>query len=252
LKWVEAEVVPEKLSNRTPKACVATPYAEVFDLIFPFKRNAKSPSRTIAIGDIHGCSIALTILVDAIQPTSQDLVVPLGDYIDRGPDSRGVLEQLIALGGRCNLVPLLGNHEAMMLGGRSDAWCLKLWRACGGLATLDSYGPSLGLEAIPGAHWTFLESCRDVYETVTHVFVHAKEGFRLPNDPVDNRPLWPRFTGKVGVVGHAAQKSGEILNEGCIINIDTFCYGGGWLTALDVDSGQVWQANERGQVRGAK
>ena len=71
--------------------------------------------RTIAIGDIHGCSAALAALVRAIDPTPADLLVFLGDYIDRGPDSRGVVEQVIALGKRCAVVPLLGSHEETVL-----------------------------------------------------------------------------------------------------------------------------------------
>ena len=71
--------------------------------------------RTIAIGDIHGCSAALAALLRAIDPTALDTLVFLGDYIDRGPDSRGVLEQVIALAERCAVVPLLGNHEEMLL-----------------------------------------------------------------------------------------------------------------------------------------
>ena len=64
--------------------------------------------RTIAIGDVHGCSAALAALVRAIALTTLDTLVFLGDYIDRGPDSRGVLGQVIALAERCTVVPLLG------------------------------------------------------------------------------------------------------------------------------------------------
>lgn len=53
--------------------------------------------RTIAIGDIHGCLLALNALLDAIQPTPEDTIVTVGDYVDRGPDSRGVLERLLEL-----------------------------------------------------------------------------------------------------------------------------------------------------------
>ena len=60
--------------------------------------------RIIAIGDVHGCSAALAALVRAIDPTALDTLVLLGDYIDRGPDSRGVLGQVIALAERC-LIP---------------------------------------------------------------------------------------------------------------------------------------------------
>jgi serine/threonine protein phosphatase 1 len=206
-------------------------------------------SRTIAIGDVHGCARALATLVGAVQPTTDDTLIPLGDVIDRGPDSRGVLEQLIALGPCCRLSPILGNHEEMLLAARSDDWSLRFWLACGGVATLDSYRAGAGLDAIPAEHWNFLGSCRRVHETETHVFSHAREAFRLPSEPEDDRPLWPLLTGKVAVVGHAAQKSGDVLDEGSLVCIDTYCHGGGWLTALEVHTGQVWQANERGELR---
>jgi serine/threonine protein phosphatase 1 len=71
--------------------------------------------RIIAIGDVHGCSAALAALLRAIDPTALDTLVFLGDYIDRGPDSQGVLGQVIALAQRCSVVPLLGKHEEMLL-----------------------------------------------------------------------------------------------------------------------------------------
>ena len=76
-------------------------------------------SRTIAIGDIHGCSAALDALLKTIRPRPEDRIVTLGDYINRGPDSRGVIERLIELKDRCRLVPLLGNHDQMLLEARS-------------------------------------------------------------------------------------------------------------------------------------
>ncbi len=72
-------------------------------------------SRIIAIGDIHGCSAALRSLTEIIAPQADDTLIPLGDCVDRGPDSCGVLEQLLILRDRCRLFPLLGNHEEMML-----------------------------------------------------------------------------------------------------------------------------------------
>lgn len=64
------------------------------------------PTRTIAIGDIHGCSQALDALLGAIAPRTGNAIVTLGDYINRGPDCRGVLDRLSALGRCCRLVPL--------------------------------------------------------------------------------------------------------------------------------------------------
>jgi serine/threonine protein phosphatase 1 len=70
--------------------------------------------RIIAIGDDHGCSKALASLIDSIQRTQQDTLVFLGDYIDGGPDSRGMVEQVVTLAERYIVVPLLGNHEEML------------------------------------------------------------------------------------------------------------------------------------------
>src|SRR5687767_10464649 len=96
--------------------------------------------RMIAIGDIHGCSTALAALVQAIEPQPDDTIIPLGDYVDRGMDSKGVLDQLIALADRCHLVPILGNHDQMMLNARNGKDDFRYWMNCGGIAALDSYG----------------------------------------------------------------------------------------------------------------
>lgn len=209
--------------------------------------------RIIAVGDIHGCSTALKVLIEAIQPTPLDTLVFLGDYIDRGPDSRGVIEQVIRLSDQCQVVPLLGNHEEMMLGALEGK---GFWLTFGGKETLASYGTEN--DVIPAEHVQFLKRCRNYYETVSHFFVHAYydpdrplyeqlwNGLRwlsLPRNPV------PHCSGKIAIVGHTAQTSGEILDLGCVKCIDTFCHGGGWLTALDVVTGQVWQADERGRMR---
>src|SRR3954453_11142807 len=107
------------------------------------------PPRTITIGDIPGCSMALDALIDAIKPRPEDTIVTLGDYIDRGPDSRGVIERLIDLGRRCRLVPLLGNHDQMLLDVRSGKYRIYWLLDIGGTTTLDSYGPGRDLSPIP-------------------------------------------------------------------------------------------------------
>src|SRR5262252_5822775 len=96
--------------------------------------------RIIAIGDVHGCSAALAALIRAIDPTPLDTLVFLGDYIDRGPDSRGVLEQVIALAERCVVVPLLGNHEEMLLAALEGQSELRFWLKFGGMEPVASYG----------------------------------------------------------------------------------------------------------------
>jgi serine/threonine protein phosphatase 1 len=216
--------------------------------------------RTIAIGDIHGCSVALGALLDAIRPRPEDTVVTLGDYINRGPDTRGVLDRLIQLGCNCRLIPLLGNHDQKLLEARSGLHPTT-WLGMGGLATLDSYGPGRDLSLIPDAHFEFLERCLDYHETGRHIFVHANYYEQLPMEEQPALMLrWeslrdstpgPHVSGKTVIVGHSSQKSGEILDLGYLKCIDTFCHGGGWLTALDVKSGEVWQANLSGVLRRA-
>jgi hypothetical protein len=105
--------------------------------------------RMIAIGDVHGCSAALAALSRAIEPTALDTLVFLGDYIDRGPDSRGVPEQVIALAERCTLVPLLGNHEEMLLAALEGQSELRYWLKFGGTEALASYGCKGGPELRP-------------------------------------------------------------------------------------------------------
>jgi serine/threonine protein phosphatase 1 len=223
--------------------------------------------RTIAIGDIHGCLNPLLALVDAIGPGREDTLIVLGDFIDRGPDSRGVLDRLITLAGRCRLVPLLGNHEEALLDALRDVTALRRWLALGGVDTLRSYGwvsggPRRALaDWIPDRHREFLAGCRPYHETATHLFLHAGFVPELPLDPQPGEALRWRVTdasvarrhcsGKVAVVGHTPQLSGEVLDLGFLVCIDTNCNRGGWLTALDVttSTGRVWQADRTGRLR---
>jgi serine/threonine protein phosphatase 1 len=204
----------------------------------------------------------------AIEPGPEDTIVTLGDYIDRGPDSRGVLDQLLALARRCHLVPLLGNHEEAALDALRDKAALRKWLTLGGADTLRSYGWVSGAarravaDWIPEPHRRFLANCLPYYEVRSHLFVHA--GF-LPELPLDEQPglalRWrttdpqsarPHHSGKVAVVGHTRQLGGEVLNLGFLVCIDTNCARGGWLTGLDTDTGQIWQADQAGRHRNGR
>jgi serine/threonine protein phosphatase 1 len=217
------------------------------------------PPRIIAIGDIHGCLLAFDTLLEAVRPRSDDTIVTLGDHINRGPDSRGVTEQLIQLERQCRLIPLLGNHEQMLLDVRIRRYPVYWFLEMGGSATLDSYGAGRRLELIPDEHYDFHERCLDYYETETHIFLHANYLPDVPMDQQQDRMLrWeslramtpgPHESGKTVVAGHTSQKSGEPFGLDYLICIDTYCYGGGWLTALDVTTGEMWQANQKGQLR---
>ncbi len=80
------------------------------------------PGRTLAIGDVHGCSTALDALLALVAPTSSDVLVFLGDLVDKGPDSRGVIERLLALQHAvARLVLVLGNHDEHLLAA-VDRW----------------------------------------------------------------------------------------------------------------------------------
>jgi serine/threonine protein phosphatase 1 len=222
--------------------------------------DTKHLPRILAIGDIHGCSTALRALTEEIKPGPDDLIIVLGDFIDCGPDSRGVIEQLIALSGRCRLIGILGNHEEMLLNALESKSEYRYWLKLGGQQTLRSYSAHrTDLEVIPPEHVAFIRGCRNHFETQTHIFVHANyepalpmyqiDGGKLRWEHLDVSRLRPHSSGKTVVVGHTPQGSGTILDLGFLIGIDTDCFRGGWLTALDVGTGEVIQADERGGVR---
>jgi serine/threonine protein phosphatase 1 len=230
--------------------------------------------RLLAIGDIHGCLRALNTLLDAVSPTPDDQIITLGDYVDRGPDSRGVLDRLLALHASGQLVALRGNHDLMMLDARTGRD--PGWLAVGGKQTLSSYGiaewkidqltegqgwfddPDELLANIPEQHWRFLEDhCLAYYETVHHIFVHAN---LYPDLPLDEQPdymlYWEKLvepcahvSGKIMICGHTRQRTGRPLDLGSTICLDTGAYEDGWLTCLDVNTGSIWQANELGKAR---
>jgi len=215
--------------------------------------------RLLAVGDIHGCLPALETLLATVQPQPDDTLVALGDYVDRGPKSREVIERLIQLQRQCRLIPLLGNHDQMMLMVHDGQRELYIdWLLFGGSATMQSYGIE-DAQDLPAAHVDFLRSCRLFHETERHFFVHGNYQAELPLDQQPNEAvMWeslkarrpgPHISGKIAIVGHSSQKSGEILDLGYLKCIDTWCYGNGWLTALDVESGQVWQADKDGRLR---
>jgi serine/threonine protein phosphatase 1 len=132
------------------------------------------------------------------------------------------------------------------------------WLMYGGNATLESYD-TLQPEDIPSDHIAFLRSCRLYHESKHHFYVHGNYRAELPLDAQPRQTLlWeslnlrqpgPHCSGKTAIVGHTSQKTGEILDLGYLKCIDTWCYGDGWLTAIDVESGEVWQADKNGAAR---
>ena len=220
-----------------------------------------TPTRHLAIGDIHGCYKAFSTLLDDVSPGKDDVVVLLGDYVDRGPDSRRVIELVMELTSDGKHIALRGNHEIMMIEARLDDSWLVPWLQYGGDATLASYATGSGpgsFDDVPRSHIEFIEQrLLRYYEIDGHFFVHGNVDPDVPlGNQTDAAIYWqkyrnpePHCSGKVMVCGHTAQLTGFPATNGHSICIDTYAYGGGWLSCLDTDSGTIWQANEAGDSR---
>ena len=203
---------------------------------------------------------ALKTLAAFVPFTDDDLIVTLGDYVDRGPGTREVIDWLIDRHAAGRLVPLRGNHEIIMQEALTRDAIRSYWLGGGGAAVLASYrsdGEGT-LSDIPDSHWHFLaHETRRYYETETHFFVHANAAPDLERaDQPDEMLFWAKFydppphqSGKTMICGHTAQSSGRPFNIGHAVCIDTWAYGQGWLTCLDPASGEYWQANQRGETR---
>ena len=216
--------------------------------------------RVYAIGDIHGRldlldALACEVKADLEHGLSKDAVsIFLGDYIDRGPDSAGVVERLMIGDFPTRIVALRGNHEAELLRFLEDDTILEEWRRFGGLETLTSYG--VDVEAVlrgqgyktaqaalkrnlPLNHLKFLERTPLSCEVGDYFFCHAGVRPNVPLDRQDERDLlWIReeFTnhrnpfGKIIVHGHTPTPEPEILANR--IGVDTGAYATGRLTCL--------------------
>ncbi|WP_404309890.1 metallophosphoesterase family protein [Neorhodopirellula lusitana] len=213
--------------------------------------------RLIAIGDIHGFNEPLRTLIDEIAPTPEDVIVTLGDYVDRGPDSKGVIDTLIELSQKTQLIPLIGNHEEMMLNVIEGEQSHHGWLRYGGVETLDSYAFDGEMDFLPPEHVEFFNSLADFFVQDNYFFTHAAYD---PSLDFSQQPVellrWhslragipdPHISGKIAVVGHTASDDGTILDVGHLVCLDTNCYGGGFLTAMEMQSRQVWQATPDGQ-----
>jgi serine/threonine protein phosphatase 1 len=221
--------------------------------------------KTWVIGDIHGCLRALKTVVAGLNVGAGDRIITLGDYVDRGPDSKGVIDWLIQRQATGTLVALMGNHEIFMLQARRDSVVQKQWMEpyVGGLNTLISYGTEersvARLVDVPDAHWKFLtEHLHRCYETEKVIFAHASVNPKVElGAQTDEALFWSRFepaalhlSGKPVICGHTEQFSGlpSVLSHG--VCLDTGAWRAeGWLTCLNLDTGEYGQANEKGEFR---
>jgi serine/threonine protein phosphatase 1 len=221
-------------------------------------KRGKAPGRLFAIGDIHGCPDELRAILNAIAPREGDTVVFVGDYVDRGPSSRDVVEQLIELArGPAECVFLKGNHEDMMLsflglpGHYGDSFLFN-----GGASTLDSYGVreaevTHAIEHLPESHKEFLSRLSTSYLRPPYLFVHAGvvPTLHLEEQPVEDL-LWirqefifnPHVLDSIVIFGHTPMR-GVMLDLPYKIGIDTGLVYGGRLSCIEFTEGLLYQVS---------
>ena len=221
--------------------------------------------RIYVIGDIHGRSDLLAKMVLAIEsdlrtsPVVDGLTVTLGDYVDRGPDSKGVLDRLAKNPFPTEYIALKGNHEVLLEAFLRDPAVGSQWRQLGGLETLHSYGVSVAAvmigkgfeeasdalrQAIPEEHLQFLASLKLSVSVGDYFLCHAgvRPGVALEKQSAEDL-LWIRDEflnskknfGKVVVHGHTPTDAPEVLPTR--INIDTGAFATGQLTCLVLERG---------------
>ncbi|MFO1442408.1 serine/threonine protein phosphatase [Bacillus sp. Bva_UNVM-123] len=228
--------------------------------------------RMLAISDIHGNLEKFERLLELVQyDKNEDQLLLLGDFVDRGPHSRAVLNKVIQLKTE-GAIALIGNHEKMMIEAfQGDPMCLKRWYYNGGIKTLQNYGYDIDkddadywytTDEMPEliqinddirTHIEFLKELPFFYETDTHIFVHAGVHPETPIRSTDPHTLvWIReefhlgYKGEKTVVfGHTPTNylhdSNDVyFGKNNIIGIDGGCAYGGRLNCLDVESKQVF------------
>jgi serine/threonine protein phosphatase 1 len=219
-----------------------------------------SRPRVYVIGDIHGRSDLLDQMVVQISrdleanPINDCMTVTLGDYMDRGPDSRGVLDRLVRNPFPTDFVALKGNHEALFEMFLDDPAVAEHWRRLGGLETLHSYGVPVSnimmganykqaatalAAAVPNEHFMFLASLKTSIITEKYFLCHAgvRPGVPLERQSIEDL-LWIRDEflesktdfGRIVVHGHTPSERPEVLPNR--INIDTGAFATGRLTCV--------------------
>jgi len=225
-----------------------------------------------AIGDIHGCIRSFRAMIERkLQPENNDVVYLLGDYIDRGPDSKAVVDYIHELQGNSfNLVPLMGNHEYMLIHAMNSFKFYKLWMINSGFTTLKNFGIHVDafsgpedVNRIPVSYVVFFRELHLYAQTDGYFITHACfDGQTLdPLNDVDSM-IWRRYEsynsgflqGRILIHGHTPSPLQEIRErvenpESLVINLDGGCvYNNdrnlGYLVALDLDSRKLfWVKN---------
>ena len=214
--------------------------------------------RLFAIGDIHGCFDSLRELVEhKIKIRKNDKLVFLGDYIDRGYNSRQVIDYITGLRDKnYDIVTLIGNHESMLLETMANKGFLPEWIRNGGSATLRSFGIR-SLKQLDKSYIDFFKGLNYYCPIENILFVHAGFNDSL-SDPFEDKyhMIWSRrenyanpvLAGKIIIHGHTPIPEltcrQEIQNKSRVINIDTGCVysdieGYGRLSAYNPYSGEL-------------
>ena len=209
------------------------------------------------IGDIHGCSDQFKELIDRLPLKPGARLVFIGDFIDRGPDSREVINTVIELQQRFEVHALMGNHESSLLEFLANPSSTLAARFLfnGGTATLQSYSDAPGRFGFPTEHLDFIKTLNVAAESEQYFFVHAG----LPNVKISdlkfkkhrNDLLWIRdsflassFNWEKRVVhGHTPRAQVEVFPGR--INIDTGCVYDNLLTALHLPSMKLYQVRKK-------
>ena len=220
--------------------------------------------RRIIIGDVHGHYDTLIALIDSISPNAEDKIYFLGDLIDRGPKSAQVVDFVMKNQYSC----LLGNHEEMLLdvvgSGEVSVELYQGWLYSGGHATVASYD-----NKIPQEHIDWIKNLPLYLDLGDIWLVHAGIAPEIPlSEQTSEQFCWirehfhripePYFPDKLIIIGHTITftipgvEPGKIAKGNGWLGIETGAYhrGSGWLTALDIDSKKVYQANTQdGRLR---
>lgn len=208
--------------------------------------------RILAIGDIHGCYNTLFSLLKKIQFGKQDVVYLTGDLIDRGPDSKRVLDLAMSLTRQRRMVVLRGNHEQLLLDAIDQPKTERHWVTVnGGDATLESFGVD-SVRDIPKRYTDWIRKLKLIVKLPyddgkTYVLSHAgvnqkhDKPFRV-TDTNAVHVLWNRDkpvkkSSIVNIVGHTPKSLSEVRKslKTSTIYLDAGCAYGGQLVALDVD-----------------
>jgi serine/threonine protein phosphatase 1 len=214
--------------------------------------------RLFAIGDIHGCYQSLRELIEhKIKIRKSDRLVFLGDYIDRGNQSRKVIDYIIELQEKdFDIITLIGNHESMLLNALDNDEFFSEWIQNGGSATLKSFGIR-SLKQLNQLYVDFFKGLQFYYLINNVLFVHAGFNDKISNPFEDKyHMIWSRrekysnpvLIDKIIIHGHTPVTElsckQDIRNNNHVINIDTGCVysdidGYGRLSAFELYSREL-------------